>query len=158
MAFVSIISRPIIEFDNHASEFTWDMFLHFPIVSIDFVAEKAGINLIEHTGSEAEAENLLKQLAKVAKDYIMSRVPLKSREYQEFRLSRDLDVLYEVLEFQIAFVIAATTTGSVYDLYSINRIGAMKPGIVGIENAFAILSTKFRTFEKVPRSLYRVGY
>lgn len=158
-----LIATPVIPFTNYADDFVWDFFLHTPILTPAFVANKFGIDLISFAGSEAQASRMLTTLAKVAKDYLFSRLPMRSRDFQEFRLSRDLGLLYNYLEYQSAFVIAAVNTGSIYDLYNLTKgtdIAKYKPYITGLESAVALAAVKFRvsSFEVVPASLLRVGY
>lgn len=156
----TLLQEPVIDFDNYKEDFIWDHFFHTPIVTPKFVANKLGIDLVSHAGSERQAEKMLASIAKTAKDYLFGRLPMRSRDYQEFRLSRDIDLLNNYLEYQCAFVIAAVNTGSVYDLYNVTKGDAARPYIAGLESAASLVAVKFRSrfWERIPQNLLRVGY
>lgn len=159
-SYQNLLNTPVLDFSLYQEDFTWDMFFHTPVLTAKFVSNKLGIDLISFCGSEAQANKMLTQLAKTAKDYLFSRLPMRSRDYQEFRISRDKDLLYNYLEYQCAWIIAAQTTGSVYELYNImkKKDGELNT-IPGLENAAAMVATKFRTaWEVIPTSLLRKGY
>lgn len=155
--YVPMKDRPVIDFSLR-SEFTWDMLLHFPVLKASFVDGKLGTDLIAFSGSDIQADKLLNQIAKIAKDYLLARIPMKSRTYQLFRIAHDEDALNEILEYQLAFVIAATTSGNIYDLYNITKGLENKPYIAGLENAVAQVSAKFRAWEDIPQELINNGY
>lgn len=154
---MKLIDKPVVNFLAHTNMFTWNMFIHFPVLKSQFVAETIGIDLISHAGSEAQADALLQQIAKISKDFLFGRLPIRSREYQEFRLSREVDVIKEVLEYQLAFVIASTASGSLFTGYEA-KSEFNKGFITGIESAVNQLTSKFRVWESIPAHLIRVGY
>lgn len=153
-----VFDKPIVDFSKHTELFSWNSFLHFPVPTAKFVEEEMGIDLISHYGSDIQANKVLNQVAKMAKDYMFGRMPVTSKQYQEFRISRDLEVIKEVLQYQTAFIISVTTSGGVFDLYSVTKGEQSRPYIAGIENATAALTTKFRTMYYVPKALLYVGY
>jgi len=154
-----LLQAPVIDFDSHTEDFVWDHFFHTPVMTPKFVMNKIGTDLVAYAGSEIQAQRMLNTLAKVAKDYLFSNLPMTARDYQEFRLSRELDTLQNYLEYQMAFVIAATTTGSVYELYNLTNHKDKKVS-EGLEMARSNARTKFQTrfFERIPERLLRVGY
>lgn len=151
-----ILTQPVINFYEF-NNFVWDYFLHYPVLKSDFVADKTGIDLIVHTGSDIQANRLLTQIAIISKDFMFSRLPYGSQKYQEFRISRDINALEEVLAYQLAFVISATNGSGLENLYS-SYNSDNKPYVIGLENAFNTLSSKFRSNISVPDTLYRKGY
>jgi len=160
MSYLSnILAMPVIDFENYKEDFTWDSFFHTPVVTPKFISNKLGVDFIAFAGSEQQATRQLNTIAKVAKDYLFGRLPKNSLDYEEYRLSRDIGLLYDYLAYQCSFVIAATMSGSIYELYNINK-GDDRPYISGIVSAAASVSVKFRAsmWDKIPRSLYRVGY
>lgn len=159
--FKKLLETPIIAFTEYKEDFIWDTFLHTPIMTPKFVNNKFGIDLITFAGSEAQAARMLTTIAKIAKDYLFSRLPMRSRDYQEFRLSRDINLLWNYLEYQSAFVIAAVNAGSIYELYNITKGNdTNKPYISGLESAATLATVKFRVayYERIPEKLLREGY
>lgn len=155
----TLLDMPVIDFNKYKDTFTWDFFLHTPVVTSKFVSGKFGIDLVAFSGSEIQANKMLTTIAKTAKDYIFARLPMRSRDYQEFRLSREIDLLNNYLEYQCAFVIAAVNTGSVYEIYNMVKYET-KQYNAGLESAASLVATKFRTrgYERIPERLLRVGY
>ena len=158
--FRTLLEQPVIDFNNYKEDFVWDFFLHTPVMTPKFIMNKFGIDLVSFAGSAEQAQRMLTTLAKTAKDYLFSRLPMSSRDYQEFRLSRDIDLLWNYLEYQSAFIIAAVNTGSVYELYNITKYEKDKPYSAGLESAAVMATTKFRAafWERIPGTLLRVGY
>ena len=157
--FSAIINDPIINFDDYAEDFVWDIFFHSPVLTPKFVANKIGVDLISFSGSETQALKMLNALAKSAKDFAFENLPIHSQEVQEFVLSRDLNSLYDFLAYEMSFIIAATTTGSPYELYKVSR-SSDKPFVAGLEAAASGLLSKYRVsrFDRVPNDLLRKGY
>lgn len=158
MTTAELINTPVVDFDAYKDRFRWDFFFHVPVLTPKFVEEELGNDLVDLTGSEAQAQKMLNTIAKISKDFLFGKMPERSINYQLYRMARSLDLINNYLEYEMSFVIAATTTGSVYQLYNLtNKEGTT---IKIIENAAAQAGVKFRAsaFQTIPANLLWEGY
>jgi len=157
--FDKLITEPVLDFEKYQEDFVWDIFFHIPVPTSKFIANKLGIDFISFAGSEAQANRMLTTLAKTAKDFAFGSLPQHSREVATYLLARSKDLIDNFIEYECAFIIAATTVGSVYELYNITK-GDNRPYIAGLESAAKELITKIRMnkYLEVPADLIGVGY
>lgn len=154
-----ILQKPVIEFDKYTEDFIWNYFFHTPVLTPKKVMNEIGVDVVSFFGSEAQAQRQLSSIAATAKNFIFGRLPIRSKDVQEFILSRDIRVLYDYLQYQMTFVIAATTSGSIQHFYEAVKLND-KTVVSGLESAAATIISKYRAprYFIIPTDLLRKGY
>jgi hypothetical protein len=97
-------------------EFTWNFSIHFPVMTIDYANGMTGKNLATGAGSTLLAEAELLKIARIARSYIFSRVPLIARNHLEYRIAKDEDLRNQILQFQLEIL---QTWGGYQSLYRV---------------------------------------
>lgn len=134
-------------------DYTWDFKLHWPHMSIDYVENNTNVNVIIPAGSEEQAEANLAKIARISRLYIMSRVPGPSQPILEYRVAKDIDVLEEVLQFQLEIL---QTWGGYNSLYKTDTEGTIGEAA---ELYFQGSSMNQRLYSySVPMDKYRKDY
>jgi len=104
-------------------KFTWNFDIHFPVLTNEYAAEQTGRNLIIGQGGSTEkVEAELLKIARLAKSYLFSKVPLIGRKHLEYRIAKDEDLLNDILQYQLEIL---QTWGGYDSLYTI-KDGAEK--------------------------------
>lgn len=82
-------------------EFTWNFKTHWPELTLDYVEDNLGVNLVVPAGSLEQAEQNLAKVSRVSRLWAMGHIPTVSTTHLEYRVAKDPDVLQEVLQFQL---------------------------------------------------------
>jgi hypothetical protein len=98
------------------NKFTWNFDIHFPVLTIDYASDQTGKNLTTGAGSTELAEAELLKIAKIARSYIFSRVPLIARNHLEYRIAKDEYLRNQMLQFQLEIL---QTWGGYQSLYRV---------------------------------------
>lgn len=96
--------------------FTWNFLIHWPVMTVSFVQSQLAVNITESTGSTEKAEATLLKIARISREYIMSRAVSISRKNLEYRVAKDEDLLIEILLFQLEIL---QTWGGYNSLYRV---------------------------------------
>ena len=70
-------------------------------MTLDYVEDQLGVNLVVPAGSLEQAEQNLAKVSRVSRLWAMSHIPRVSTGHLEYRVAKDPDVLQEVLQFQL---------------------------------------------------------
>jgi len=142
------------------NNFTWNFLIHWPVMTVDFVQNQLGINLLAAAGAGASLEqveaNLLK-ISRISRQYIMSRLPYNQiREILEHRVAKDKDLLIQTLLFQLEII---QTWGGYNSLYRVtdknNQKSIGQAAIDYVEGTTLLM--QYYNFTLV-KSLVRVDY
>lgn len=143
----------IIDFDNYSQDFIWDYKLHFPIPTLTYILNRTGEDILSKYGTETEANSTILKITRFAKNYL-----LQTRDNMlkwEYKIARDIDLLYEVLEYLLSFIDYAIIMGRYDELF--NRIDKNEV-IPSLEIAKQNLSVSRNAGFYIPHSEIRVGY
>lgn len=70
-------------------------------MTLDYIEDNLGINLVIPAGSLEQAEQNLSKVSRVSRLWAMGHIPTVSGGHLEYRVAKDPDVLQEVLQFQL---------------------------------------------------------
>lgn len=124
----------MLDFEKYTNDFTWDTYLKFPIPTVSFVMRRTGQDVFRFFDTEGEALGNLVAMTRSAKNYLFSnRTDLKAWEQL---LQRDIELVYNVLEYILEFINFALFTGDYEELF---KKGDEKAIGLGLKNAKLML-------------------
>lgn len=110
----------IINFEEYKREFKWDTKLHFPVPTLNYVAQRTGEDLLKYYDTELSANGALVAATRSAKNYLFSkRTDMLAWEYYA---ARDINLTYSILEFIMEFINYALLTGDYIDYFKTGSI------------------------------------
>lgn len=133
------------------SKYTWNFFIHFPVLTIEFAELQTGRSLIEGAGSLGIAEAELLKIARLARAYIMERVPVISQAHVEYRVAKDKDLLEQILQFQLEILL---TWGGYDSMYRVKDGASIGEGAKAFIQGVDVFATHYSWEIKDYRSDY----
>lgn len=123
----------IINFDLYDNDFKWDYKLHFPIPTLDYIKRRTGDSLSNNFDTLLEAEGAVIAVVRSAKNYLFSgRLDMKA---WEFHMSRDIDLLYEVLEYLLEVINFAFVSGDYIEFFRVLDGKTESPALKNAKNS-----------------------
>ncbi len=143
----------IVNFYEYSNDFYWDFKLHFPIPTLNYILNRTGEDLLAKFETETEANAVVIKVVRTAKNYLFnSRTDMLKWEYA---IARDIDMIYEILEYLLAFIDFSIIMGRYDDLFiSIEKGKIFNVLEMAKDNLKANRSATFY----VPNDKIRVGY
>lgn len=143
----------IINFYDYSQDFIWDYKLHFPIPTRTYILNRTGEDMLSKFGTETEADAVILKMTRFAKNYLL---PIRNNMLKwEYKIARDIDLLYEVLEYVLGFIDYAIIMGRYDEMF--NKIDKNER-IPSLEIAKQNLSVSRNAGFYVPEGEIRVGY
>jgi len=143
----------IVNFNEYSNDFYWDFKLHFPIPTLNYILNRTGEDLLAKFETETEANGVVLKVSRTAKNYLFnSRTDMLKWEYA---IARDIDMIYEVLEYLLSFIDFSIIMGRYDDLFmSIEKGKIFNSLQMAKENMKANRTATFY----IPNDEIRVGY
>lgn len=143
----------IVNFTEYSNDFYWDFKLHFPIPTLNYILNRTGEDLLAKFETETEANGVVLKVSRTAKNYLFnSRTDMLKWEYV---IARDIDMIYEVLEYLLSFIDFSIIMGRYDDLFmSIEKGKIFNSLQMAKENMKANRTATFY----IPNDEIRVGY
>lgn len=143
----------IVNFNEYSNDFYWDFKLHFPIPTLNYILNRTGEDLLAKFETETEANAVVLKVSRTAKNYLFnSRTDMLKWEYA---IARDIDMIYEVLEYLLSFIDFSIIMGRYEDLFmSIEKGKIFNSLQMAKENMKANRTATFY----IPNDEIRVGY
>lgn len=109
----------LIDFKKYNNDFIWDMNLHFPVPTSNFVLRRTGVVLTRFFDTELEIQGNLVSLVRSAKNYLFYN--RTDKEAWEYLVAHDIELLYSVLEYIIEFINFALINGDYLDYFTMKN-------------------------------------
>lgn len=105
----------LIQFELYNNDFTWDMVLHFPVPTLNYITRRTGQNLNDVYATEEEAKGAVIAAVRSAKTFLFNnRTDMKEWEYLA---AHDINTTYNVLEYILEFINFALITGDYIEYF-----------------------------------------
>ena len=141
----------LVNFELYNEDFEWDHKLHFPVPTLEFIKKRTGEDMLESFDTALQAKGSVISITRSAKNYLFfNRVDMKAWEYY---ISRDIDLIYDVLEYILEVINFAFISGDYIELY---KVLEGKQRSLGLESAKGNLLGAVKVLP--PGAKVRVGY
>lgn len=141
----------LVNFELYNEDFEWDYKLHFPVPTLEFIKKRTGEDMLESFDTALQAKGSVISITRSAKNYLFfNRVDMKAWEYY---ISRDIDLIYDVLEYILEVINFAFISGDYIELY---KVLEGKQRSLGLESAKSNLLGAVKVLP--PGAKVRVGY
>ncbi len=141
----------LVNFELYNEDFEWDYKLHFPVPTLEFIKKRTGEDMLESFDTALQAKGSVISITRSAKNYLFfNRVDMKAWEYY---ISRDVDLIYDVLEYILEVINFAFISGDYIELY---KVLEGKQRSLGLESAKSNLLGAVKVLP--PGAKVRVGY
>lgn len=117
----------IINFIEHNNDFEWDLALHFPVPTLNYIMKRTGEDLLKLYDTELSAQGAVIAATRSAKNYLFAdRLDMEAWEYYT---ARDITLLYSVLEYIVEFINFALITGDYIEYFKASTVKIESLGI-----------------------------
>jgi len=155
---IELLGLPVIKFEDYSTDFTWDNILHFPVATINYIRNRLGVDMTILCGTEVQAKQIILSSARTLKYQLNKYQTFNNQQVLEFAMSRMIEMIYQVLEIQCEIMSAGINTGSVLNLYKINKADVIIPAIEDAINTTGFKFKGIRGIHDIPESIYHKGY